>query len=430
VSGPSAVWITGLGTVGAWGAGRDGLRECLAESRVPLSPLAECGALGAPGQPSGLSLPSAVAWAGRVDPAVLRPWLSAAAARRMSVPSRFAVVAARLAAADAGLPFPTDTESPVPGAEADTAIFVATSFGPSSVTEGLLEQILLQGPEAASPFLFSESVANAPAAQIARLSGAQGPNLTFTARQAGPLAALCRGAGEIRRGRSPRALAGTVDEVTPLLQALLDRYRALARTDDPEIPPVARPFDRRRRGFLTGEGATVLVIEAAATAQARGARPIAIWLGGGGAFDPTARSSGWGRGGAELGRALRRGLDRAGIDRASIDLVVANASGAVGGDRVEAATLRAVWEGETLPPVVAPRGITGELAGSPLPVALLALEGAVFGPTPGFAEVDPELGLVPHAGGPFPRPVRRVLLTAPAVGGGFGWAVLEAGASR
>lgn len=424
-----AVWITGLGTVGPWGAGREGLRAALAEGRPRLSPLGSLGPLGAPGRPAGLALDPAVAWAGRVDPAILRPWLAPSAARRMSVPSRFAVVAARLAAADAGLPFPADHEAPTPETEIDTAVFMATSFGPSSVSEGLLEQILTLGPEAASPFLFSESVANAPAAQIARLLGAQGPNLTFTARQAGPLAALERAAGEIRRGRSRRALAGMVDEVTPLLQALLDRFRALARGENGQ-PPVARPFDRRRTGFVTGEGATVVVLEDAAAARERGARPLAALRAAGSAFDPTARASGWGRGAATLGRSLGRGLERAGVTPESIDLVVANASGAKGGDRLEAETLRAAWGGATLPPVVAPRGVTGELAGSPLPAAILALEGAAFGPTVGFAEPDPAFDLVPHRGGDFPRPVTRVLLTAPAVGGGFGWAVLDRRESR
>ena len=65
------------------------------------------------------------------------------------------------------------------------AVVLATAYGPSSVTEELEEQILLQGPEAASPALFAESVANAPAAQVARITGARGANLTVTAREAG-----------------------------------------------------------------------------------------------------------------------------------------------------------------------------------------------------------------------------------------------------
>ncbi len=55
---------------------------------------------------------------------------------------------------------------------------------------------------------------------------------------------------------------------------------------------------------------------------------------------------------------------------------------------------------------------------------LLALEGAPFGPTPGFAEPDPEAGVVPHAGGAR-EPPSRVLLTGLAAGGAAAWLVLE-----
>ena len=139
---------------------------------------------------------------------------------------------------------------------------IATAFGPSTNTEALLKQILFEGPEAASPSLFMESVANAPAAQIAIALQARGASLTVCQREAGPLLALGTGAAEIAAGRAGRVLAGAVDEMTPLLHALLDRFGALARAgaDGEEL---ARPFDRRRNGFLAGEGATVAVLESA-----------------------------------------------------------------------------------------------------------------------------------------------------------------------
>jgi len=59
-----------------------------------------------------------------------------------------------------------------------------------------------------------------------------------------------------------------------------------------------------------------------------------------------------------------------------------------------------------------------------LTAGLLALQGAPFGATPGFAEPDPEVGVTPHAGGALPIP-SRVLLTGLASGGAAGWLVLE-----
>jgi 3-oxoacyl-[acyl-carrier-protein] synthase II len=336
-----------------------------------------------------------------------------------------AVAAARMALADAGL---ADGGEAWQALAEDAALVLATAYGPSSVTEELEEQILLTGPEAASPALFAESVANAPAAQVARLTGARGANLTVTAREAGGLLAVRQAAAEIAAGRSPLVLAGIVDEITDVLQAVLDRNGALARSREPGRAPVARPFDRRRGGFVTGEGAAVLVLEHPERALRdgpRGRRPLATVAAAGSAFDPTAPRAGWGTGHAALGAALRRTLERAGLGPSGIDLVVSGASGSRAGDRLEALTLREAWGGSELPPVVAPKGVTGELGGGLLAAGVLAMEGAVFGPSQGFRRPDPELGLTPWPGGPFPRPVRRVLLTTLAVGGGAVWVVLE-----
>ncbi len=410
------VVISGLGTVGGWGAGRPGLLRLLETGEPVLAPLGDPGPLAGR---RGLRLDPRVAWAGRVDPASLAPWLPAAAARRMSPPSRFAAAAACMALADAGL------SGADPEAMESAAVVLATSFGPSSVTEELLGQILLAGPEQASPALFAESVANAPTAQVARLIAARGANLTVTEREAGWLTAVRRAAWEVASGRSELALAGGVEEVTPLLQALLDRFRALARSRRPGEAPRARPFDRRRGGFVSGEGSTVLVLEPEVAAATRGARALARIAGGGGAFDPSAPRQGWGTGAPELAAALARTLDRSGLEPGEIDLVVAGASGTRAGDRLEAEVLRAAWGGRPLPPLVAPKGSTGELGGGHLAAAVVAFEGAAFGPAPGFSRPDPALGVAPHPGGPLPRPVRRVLVSSLAAGGAAAWLLLE-----
>ena len=87
--------------------------------------------------------------------------------------------------------------------------------------------------------------------------------------------------------------------------------------------------------------------------------------------------------------------------------------------------LRAAWEDRPLPPVLAPKAVVGEYGGGFLAAAVLAAAGAPFGPTAGFAEPDPALGLTPHDGSPLPPP-RRVLATSLAAGGAGVWLLLEA----
>lgn len=398
--------ISGLGVVAASGAGWPALAHALAAG-LPLG--REIGR--APGYHRGRGARLA-ALVGDLDSS---QWVPPAAARRMSPPSRMAVSAARLALADAGL-------EPSPSFD-DTGLVVATSFGPAFFTEKLLATIFDEGPESASPALFTESVASAAASQVAINLRARGPSLTVTQREAGPLVALHEGLRMLRRGRARRVLVGAVEEMTPLLHALLDRFRALARPDA-RGEEMARPFDRDRNGFLAGEGATFVLLERHDDAAARGARGHCRVTACVSAFDPSAPPHDWGGDAEGLAGSLLRGLERAAVPLATVDSVVSGASGSVRGDALEARTLRAAWAGGALPPVHAPKAVAGEYGGAALAAAVLVAGGAAPGPTPGFRAADPGLGIVPHDGRPLPPP-RRVLTSALAAGGTAAWAVLD-----
>ena len=401
------ILVTGVGTLGAWGGGSQGLAAALAAGAALTSEV---------DRSAGYHRSGGARRACLVPAGHLTGWLSTAESRRMSPPSKLAVAASRMALSCAGL---------TGGEEERTAAVIATAFGASTNTEILLKQILFEGPESASPSLFMESVANAPAAQIAIALKARGPSLTVCQREAGPLLALGTGAAEIAAGRARRVLAGSVDEMIPLLHALLDRFGALAR-GGPGGEELALPFGRRRNGFLAGEGATVLVLESAASVAGRGGKALARVLAWGSGFDPTAPPSGWGEGHRALARSLRRTLERAGLGPAGVDLIVSGASGARDGDRLEAEVLHAAWQGAPLPPVAAPKAVTGEYGGGLLASAVLAAAGSRLGPTPGCDFVDPELGIALCDGSPLPAP-SVVLVTSLAAGGAGAWVVLGRG---
>lgn len=401
--GGPAIVVTGFGTVNAVGCGREPTAAALAAGTPAWSEVE---------RPPGFHRRGAggARLAGLAAGHDLSAWVSGGAARRMSAGSKLAVAAARMALADAGL------EVGVEIGGRPTAMMFSNAFGPSTITEKILAQIETEGPLGVSPALFTESVANAPAAQVAIACRALGANVTVTQREAGAVIALARAAGEVARGRAGYALVVTVDELTPLLHAVLDRFGALARpgVDGEEA---ARPFDRRRNGFILAEGATALVVETAASAGERGARVLARLLGTASAFDPEAPATGWGSDPAALAPALERLL--AGAD---VGAVVCGASGSVAGDRLEARVLKAAWGGCPLPPLLAPKAVLGELGGTQLAAAVLALDGEPCGPTPGFSEVDPELGVAPHDGGALAP--STLLVSSLATGGAAAWAVL------
>ena len=331
--------------------------------------------------------------------------------RRMSAPARYAVAAARLALEDAGL---------TGGDLGATAIVSGTAWGPTRVTEQLLLQIFGAGPETASPALFTESVASAAASQVAIAFRLRGPNVAINQRAASGLLALGEAMRLVASGRAERALAIAVDESIPILHAMLDRFGALARANGDGVER-ARPFDRRRAGMLVSEGATVALVEPIETIVRRGARPRLELVAAASGFDPSAPPYDHGTGSGALAERLARELGRQGIDPAALALVVSGASGSRRGDRLEAGLLRALFAPRGLPPVIAPKWLTGEYGGDFLGAALLAAAGAPVAPPPDTFEPDPELGIAPAA-----VPVLAAgptLVTTCAAGGAAAWIV-------
>lgn len=395
-----AVVITGLGTLSASGAGQKALAADLAGGRhraTPIESKLEGLASGVAAQVQGIDLSR---------------WVPPGLARRMSRPSRFAVAAAVMALESARIGVGDEDPS--------LAVSMASNFGPLSYTQRLLDQIHDEGPGAASPSLFTECVVNAPASQVSIVTGASGPNTTISGREAGPLLATARGCTDVVEGRASRALVGTCEEVTPLQFGVLSRLGALAPTQQGRLIE-ARPFDRRRRGFLVAEGATVLVVEKESRAIRRGVVPIARIRAWGAAFDATASRVGWGRGAAILARGLVDCLTCAGIALASVRLIVSGASGARAGDWLEARALQDAWGDLPLPPVVAPKAVTGEYGGGFLAAAVLALRGSIAAQTD--FEIDPAIGLRPQ--GVEQPPEGCVLVSSLASGGSASWLVLE-----
>lgn len=413
--------ISGWGLVAAAGCGPAAAERAFAAGELPLREV---------DRSAGYHRPAGARLAALVDEVSYQPWLPARLARRMSPPSRFSVVAAKIALERAGLAGDAAPEAPVAGLPQDTSVVISTSFGPSSYTEELLRQIFHDSPMAASPFLFTEAVANAPAAQTALALKAFGPNLTITQREAGPLAALDHGKLDLENGRAGRAMIASVDEMNPLLHAGLDRYGALAgsrrpRRGTPAEIEVARPFDHQRNGFVAAEGSTALLLEPLEVVAARGGRPVGLLGGYAAAFDPTGGVASYGREPGPTGIALARELDRLGISLEGIDAIVSSAAGSRQGDAYEAHLLEALFRGAPLPPILTPKAYAGSHGGAPLGFACWLLDGGLPAPTPGFLAVDPELGIRPYAGGPLPsRP--RLLVVAAAVGGLSACQVLEA----
>lgn len=129
--------------------------------------------------------------------------------------------------------------------------------------------------------LWQRYVPSSAAAAVAAKFDLQAAALCPVAACATGLISVARGVELIQEGYCDTVLAGSSDaSLRTIVRASFQRLGVLAHGfDDPA--GACRPFDRRRNGFLIGEGAAVLVLERAEVAEARGAEPYAEWLAGG-----------------------------------------------------------------------------------------------------------------------------------------------------
>lgn len=322
----------------------------------------------------------------RCDGFTPQPEITPMKARRFDRGSQFAIVACSQALAESGYDVAADPES--------IGIALGTgSAGAGALTE-FLRVLLTESPEAAPPFHFPNTVANAPASQVSIELKLHGPNVTVTQKDPSAVNALLFASLAIGSGRARAMIAGGVDEWNPVYALGFDRVHALRG-------------EKRSSGIVQGEGAFALVLEEETSARRRGARPIAALAGIAVAgvptepyrFAPDPRA---------MRRAIEGALADAGTDPSGIGLLLPSRDGVEAMDAAERDAIRGIF-GEP-PPEIPVKLAIGEMAAS------------------GGGQLVAACRAIADPGGPFAasgRP-RRALVNSFGAGGNFLAAVLEA----
>ena len=383
VGGPRRVVVTGLGAVTPLGIGVDELWQGLLDGRHGIREL--------DGEEFA-ELPVRVAGTVPVDPLELLP---RQAARRMNRAAQFAVLAAREAWDDAGFVAGGTRES---GLDPErVGVSLGAILGDASVLVGGDRKLRDKGPRGVSPLTTPMTVPSQAASQVSLDLHITGEARTVTAACASGTEAIGAAIDRIRYGRVDIALAGGAEAVvTPAIMASFAAMRALSTRGLADGSSPSRPFAKDRDGFVNGEGAGVLVLEAEEHARARGARIYCEAAGWGlsadahhmAAPDPS---------GAGVALAVRRAVRDAGGHVADVVHVNAHATATVEGDLAEAGALRAVF-GRRNVPVTALKGNLGHLQGAAGGVeavaTVLTLHHGVVPPTVGAgSELDDAIGL-------------------------------------
>lgn len=195
---------------------------------------------------------------GAVSEEQIQSLLNVRRARRVSDYSKLVLAAAGLAYRDAGI-----EDAPAFGAEC--AAILGTMLGSMGYSEVYYRQIVADGVGAANPMLFAEGVPNAASAQLSMMMGIKGSCQTIIGSRTAGLDALGLAALRIQSGLWERAVVGAGEEYSPLVNSAMRACHLYAGTDG-DLPFAGE------RGFVTGAGAVVLVLESSRAAQARGAR--------------------------------------------------------------------------------------------------------------------------------------------------------------
>ncbi len=373
-----AVTVTGMGLVSPAGSTPAELFDALCTGRSGLCT-----------PPAGHPLHGVLDVAGiapPIDPASVLPGPEARTVDRYIV---LALVAADAALADAGL---------LPGVNVDpyrVATVISGAGGLGTLAAQAVERST-RGRFGVSPYLLPGMLPNMGAARVAIRHGLRGYSTSHGTACAAGAQSIGEAVRLIRSGEADVAVCGSAE--APLFPTLADTFgnaRALARgwAGDPQA--ASRPFDRRRTGFVLGEGAGVLVVERADFASARGAAGYADVLGWGATTDAhhptTPRPDGEG-----AATSITRALHAAGVTPADVGYLNAHGTGTKRGDVAETVAIRRAFGGSA-PPVSSSKGITGHLLGASGVIeavaSIEALRRGILPPTHNLDDPDPACDL-------------------------------------
>ncbi len=317
-----------------------------------------------------------------------RDFISVKNLRRMDRTSLITTAAARLALDDAGIAVTAANRDRI-------GILLGTAFGATDVTVQAANTLLSNGPSSVNPILVPNIVMNAPAGHASIELGFRGVNTTVTQFAVSAEIALAYAVSELKRGAADAMLAGGVDILSKFYFESLSMFRDLSPSDGGEEG--ARPFDKRRNGYVAGEGGGILCLETLASALHREAK-IYCEITGTGLGSSSTSPTAWPQNTEGIKRSVERTLKNANIHLADVTAVMAAANGSGVLDRVEAAAYNELFTSSGARPLVTSiKGAVGEsFSGGGIRACALALsvEKGCLPPTVGLDLPLAPLGLV------------------------------------
>jgi 3-oxoacyl-[acyl-carrier-protein] synthase II len=329
--------------------------------------------------------------------------------------TQFALVASLRALADAKLEAAKEPDGERMG------VVIGSGTGGQSLVEAQALSLQRGGVRELNPYYVPMMLINIAPATVAMKTGARGPTTAFATACSAGANSIGDAYRYIQHNETDVMICGgTEAPLFPLGVAGFAAMRALSTRDD-DPTRASRPFDRDRNGFVLGEGAGVLVLEALDHALARNARIYAELVGYGTNTDghhvtmPSPQGTG-------AAKCMKRALDDAGLRPEDIDYINTHGTSTKLGDISETRGIKTTF-GEHARKLVASstKSMTGHLLGAAGAVeaiiSVLSVHNDVVPPTINLENPDPECDLdyVPLVARKMP--VRTALSNSFAFGG-------------
>lgn len=308
--------------------------------------------------------------------------------RHFDIYCQYALAAAIEAMTESGL------ESGVNIDPARLGVYIGSGIGGLLTFVNQTKEWINGGARRVSPLFIPMMIGNMGSGNTAIRFNAQGVNITNVAACATSTNSVGEAYLAIRNGMADAIIAGGAEAaIHPVSIGGFANSRALSTETDPTAACV--PFDARRKGFVMGEGAGILILEEYEHAKARGANIIAEVCGYGNTCDAhhyTAPRPD----GTTTARAISQALTQAGYQAGENLYINAHGTGTPLNDKAETKAIAiALGEEEAKRAnISSTKSMTGHMLGAAGAVELvfsaLALRDGIIPPTIGYKEADPE----------------------------------------
>ena len=324
-------------------------------------------------------------------------WMAPKEQRKVDEFIVFAMCAATQALNDAGWK-PTSYDDQIA-----SGVMIGSGIGG---IEGIAETAIIlkeKGPRRVSPFFIPGRLINLASGYVSIAHGLKGPNHAVVTACSTGAHAIGDAARLIALGDADVMVAGgTESPISRISLAGFAACRALSTSFNDTPERASRPYDRDRDGFVMGEGAGVVVLEAYEHAKARGVRIYAELIGYGLSGDahhitaPAADGDG-------AFRCMSAAIRRAGISPAEIDYINAHGTSTPLGDEIElGAVQRLIGNAASRISMSSTKSSIGHLLGAAGAVeaifSVLAMRDQIAPPTINLdnPSVETSIDLVPH----------------------------------